>query len=113
MKFNLAAMAVSAALCTLAAAPAFADVDAKYFEKQSCKELGEELSALRKAEAVITDAKKKKDSEANIKTAVGFLLTGWPFWGKADHGNADSQLREIGDDIRYVRTAQKGAKCAV
>ena len=113
MKLNISAAAVSVALCTLAAAPTFAEVDAKYFEKQSCKELGEELSALRKAEAAITEAKKKKDSEANIKTAVGFLLTGWPFWGKADHGNADSQLREIGDDIRYVRAAQKGAKCSV
>jgi len=70
------------------------------------------LSALRKAETAINEAIKKKDSEANIKTAVGFLLTGWPFWGSADHGNANSQLAEIRDDIRYVRAAQKGAKCA-
>ena len=56
MKMNLAAAAVSAVLCTLVAAPAFAEVDAKYFEKQSCKELGDELSALRKAETIITDA---------------------------------------------------------
>ena len=112
MKYQLSAVVASAVLCAFAAAPTFAAVDAKYFEKQSCKELADELSALRKAEAAITDAKKKKDSEANIKTAVGFLLTGWPFWGSADHGNADSQLREIGDDIRYVRAAQKSAKCA-
>jgi len=112
MKHTLSAIAVGAGLCMLAVAPSFAAVDAKYFEKQSCKELAEELSALRKAETTINDAMKKKDSEADIKTAVGFLLTGWPFWGKADHGNANAQLAEIRDDIRYVRASQKSNKCA-
>jgi hypothetical protein len=111
VNLNLQVAVISAALCTFAAAPVCA-VDAKYFEKQSCKELAEELASLRKAETVINDAIKKKDSEANIKTAVGFVLTGWPFWGKADHGNANAQLTEIRDDIRYVRAAQKGNKCA-
>ena len=111
MKLNLTAVAVSAALCTFAAAPTFA-VDFAYFQKQSCPELAKELDALTKAEKVINDAKKSKDSEANVKTAVGFLLTGWPFWGSADHGNADAQLKEIREDIRFVTRAQKSNKCA-
>lgn len=112
MKHTLSTLAVTVGLGLFAVAPSFAAVDAQYFEKQSCKELADELAALRKAEATINDAMKKKDSEADIKTAVGFLLTGWPFWGKADHGNANAQLAEIRDDIRYVRAAQKGNKCA-
>ena len=111
MKLNLTAVAVSAALCTFAAAPIFA-VDFAYFQKQACPELAKELKSLTKAEKVITDAKGKKDSETNITTAVGFLLTGWPFWGSADHGNADAQLKEIREDIRFVTRAQKGNKCA-
>ena len=110
MKLNLSAAALSIALCTLAAAPTFA-VDFAYFEKQPCAELAKELDSLTKAEKAINDAKGKKDTEANIKTAVGFLLTGWPFWGKADHGNADAQLKEIREDIRFVTRAQKGNKC--
>ena len=111
MKLNLSALAVSTALCTFVAAPAFA-VDFAYFQKQSCPELAKELDSLTKAEKVINDAKGKKDSEANVKTAVGFLLTGWPFWGSADHGNSDAQLKEIREDIRFVTRAQKGNKCA-
>ena len=111
MKLNLSALAASTALCTFVAAPAFA-VDFAYFQKQSCPELAKELDALTKAEKVINDAKGKKDSEANVKTAVGFLLTGWPFWGSADHGNSDAQLKEIREDIRFVTRAQKGNKCA-
>ena len=42
---------------------------------------------------------------------AGFLLTGWPFWGSADHGNADAQLKEIREHIRFVTRAQKGNKC--
>ena len=113
MKLNLSAAVVSAAFCTFAAAPTFA-VDFAYFEKQSCADLSKELDSLTKAEKVINDAKKKKDTDANIKTAVGFLLTGWPFWGSADHGNADAQLKEIREDIRFVTRAQKalpGACC--
>lgn len=110
MKLNLSAVAVSAALCLVAAAPAAA-VDFAYFQKQSCADLAKEFDSLTKAEKVITDAKGKKDSEANIKTAVGFLLTGWPFWGSADHGNADAQLKEIREDLRFVTRAQKGNKC--
>ena len=111
MKLNLSALAASTALCTFVAAPAFA-VDFAYFQKQSCPELAKELDSLTKAEKVINDAKGKKDSEANVKTAVGFLLTGWPFWGSADHGNSDAQLKEIREDIRFVTRAQKGNKCA-
>ena len=111
MKLNLSAIAVSAALCAVAAAPTCA-VDFAYFQRHSCPELAKELDALTKAEKVINDAKGKKDSEANVKTAVGFLLTGWPFWGSADHGNADAQLKEIREDIRFVTRAQKGNKCA-
>ena len=76
-----------------------------YFQKHSCPELAKELESLTRAEQVITDAKGKKDSEANIRTAVGFLLTGWPFWGSAVHGNADAQLKEIREDIRFVTRA--------
>ena len=110
MKFKLSAVVVGAVLSALAAAPTFA-VDFAYFEKQPCAELAKELDSLSKAEKAITDAKGKKDTEANIKTAVGFLLTGWPFWGKADHGNADAQLKEIREDIRFVTRAQKSNKC--
>jgi hypothetical protein len=112
MKLALQTALVSAALCTFATAPTFA-VDFAYFEKQPCAELAKELDSLSKAEKAINDAKGKKDTEANIKTAVGFLLTGWPFWGKADHGNADAQLKEIREDIRFVTRAQKGNKCPV
>ena len=110
MKFKLSAVVVGAVLSALAAAPTFA-VDFAYFEKQPCAELAKELDSLSKAEKAINDAKGKKDTEANIKTAVGFLLTGWPFWGKADHGNADAQLKEIREDIRFVTRAQKSNKC--
>jgi hypothetical protein len=110
MKVNLSAVAFSAVLCSFSAAPAFA-VDFTYFQKQTCPELTKELDALTKAEKTINDAKSKKDSEANVKTAVGFLLTGWPFWGSADHGNSDAQLKEIREDIRFVTRAQKGNKC--
>lgn len=110
MKLTLSAIVVGAALSTLAAAPAFA-VDFAYFEKQPCAELAKEADSLKKAEKAINDAKGKKDSEANIKTAVGFLLTGWPFWGSADHGNADSQLKEIREDLRFISRAQKSNKC--
>ncbi len=112
MKLSLQITVISAALCTFAAAPTFA-VDFAYFEKQPCAELAKELDSLSKADKAINDAKGKKDTEANIKTAVGFLLTGWPFWGKADHGNADNQLKEIREDIRFVTRAQKGNKCPV
>jgi len=111
MQFNLSAVAASAALCAFAAAPTFA-VDFAYFQKQSCPDLAKELDSLTKAEKVITDAKGKKDNEANVKTVVGFLLTGWPFWGSADHGNADAQLKEIREDIRFITRAQKGNKCS-
>lgn len=104
-------LVMGAALCAFAAAPAFA-VDFAYFQKQTCPELAKELDSLTKAEKVINDAKGKKDTDANIKTAVGFLLTGWPFWGSADHGNSDAQLKEIREDIRFVTRAQKGNKCA-
>ena len=110
MKLNLQTALISAALCTFAAAPSFA-VDFAYFEKQSCTDLAKEFDSLSKAEKAINDAKGKKDSEANINTAVGFLLTGWPFWGSADHGNADAQLKEIREDLRFVTRAQKGKKC--
>ena len=110
MKFKLSAVVGGAVLSALAAAPTFA-VDFAYFEKQPCAELAKELDSLSKAEKAINDAKGKKDTEANIKTAVGFLLTGWPFWGKADHGNADAQLKEIREDIRFVTRAQKSNKC--
>ncbi len=112
MKLNLSTLAVSAALSTLAAAPTFA-VDFAYFQKQPCGELAKENDSLTKAEAAITDGKKKKSSEAQMKNAVGFLLTGWPFWGTADHGNADAQLAEIRADLKMVKAAQKSNKCAI
>ena len=110
MKLSLSTVVASAALSTLAAAPTFA-VDFAYFQMQSCADLAKEFDSLSKAEKAINDAKGKKDSEANIKTAVGFLLTGWPFWGSTDHGNADAQLKEIREDLRFVTRAQKGNKC--
>ena len=111
MKLNLSAIAVAAALSAIAAAPTFA-VDFAYFQKQPCGELAKENESLTKAEAVINDGKKKKSTEAQMKNAVGFLLTGWPFWGSADHGNSDAQLAEIRADLKMVRAAQKTNKCA-
>jgi hypothetical protein len=111
MKLNLSALAVAAALSALAATPTFA-VDFAYFQKQSCTELGKESDSLVKAEAAITDGKKKKSSEAQMKNAVGFLLTGWPFWGTADHGNSDAQLAEIRADLKMIKAAQKTNKCS-
>ncbi len=110
MKNILSAFVASAALVVLNATPALA-VDYDYFKNQSCGELGKELDSLKKAEKVINDGVKKKDTDANVKAAVGFLLTGWPFWGSADHGNANNQLQEIRDDIKYITRAQKANKC--
>ncbi len=112
MKLNLSAIAVAAALSAIAATPTFA-VDFAYFQKQSCDELGKENVALVKAESAINDGKKTKSSEAAIKNTVGFLLTGWPWWSTADHGNADAQLAEIRADLKMVRAAQKSNKCAI
>lgn len=112
MKLNLSAVAVAAALSAFAAAPTFA-VDFAYFQKQSCEELGKENDALTKAESAIADGKKKKSSEAAIKNTVGFLLTGWPWWSSADHGNADAQLAEIRADAKMVKAAQKSNKCPI
>ena len=112
MKLNLSAIAVAASLSVLAAAPTFA-VDFAYFQKQSCDELGKESDALVKAEAAIADGKSKKSSEAAIKNTVGFLLTGWPWWSSADHGNADAQLAEIRADVKMVKAAQKSNKCSM
>jgi prophage DNA circulation protein len=109
MNFKLSIVATGMVLCVLTA-PAFA-VDFEYFKNQSCQELGKELDALKKAETVVNDGIKKKDSDANVKAAVGFLLTGWPFWGTSDHGNANNQLQEIREDIRFVTRAQKANKC--
>lgn len=112
MKLNLSAIAVAAALSAIAAAPTFA-VDLAYFQKQPCSDLAKESDALTKAEAAIADGKKKKSSEAAIKNTVGFLLTGWPWWTSADHGNADAQLAEIRADVRMVKAAQKSNKCPI
>jgi hypothetical protein len=103
--------------CVVAAAsvmsfPANA-VDFDYFKGQSCEELSKEFGALTKAESVINDSIKKKDSDANVKAAVGFLLTGWPFWGSADHGNSNQQLKEVREDLKFVSRAQKNNKCPV
>ena len=111
MNLKQSVMAASLVLATFAAAPAFA-TDYEYFKGQSCKDLGLELDSLKKAEQVINDGVKKKDSDANVKAAVGFLLTGWPFWGNADHGNANNQLQEIREDIKFITRAQKAKKCA-
>ncbi|MEO7253619.1 MAG: hypothetical protein ABIZ64_05160 [Casimicrobium sp.] len=112
MKLSLSAVAVSAALSALVAAPAFA-VDFAYFQKQPCGELAKESDSLVKAEAAINGGKKGKQTEAQIKNAVGFLLTGWPFWTSADHGNADAQLAEIRADLKMVKAAQKTNKCSI
>jgi hypothetical protein len=93
--------------------PAMAAVDFEYFKGQSCPELAKELEALTKAENVLNESSKKKDCDANVKAAVGFLLTGWPFWGSADHGNAKQQLKEVREDLKYVKRAQKTNKCPV
>jgi len=93
--------------------PVMAAVDFEYFKGQSCPELAKELEALTKAENVLNESIKKKDSDANVKAAVGFLLTGWPFWGSADHGNANQQLKEVREDLKYVKRAQKTNKCPV
>ena len=103
-------IAFSSAVFTL---PAMAAVDFEYFKGQSCPELAKELEALTKAENVLNESIKKKDSDANVKAAVGFLLTGWPFWGSADHGNANQQLKEVREDLKYVMRAQKTNKCPV
>ena len=112
MKLKLSALVVGAALSVFAAAPTFA-VDLAYFQAQPCSDLSKETDALTKAEAAIGDAKKKKSSEAAIKNTVGFLLTGWPWWTSADHGNADAQLAEIRADLKMVKAAQKTKKCAI
>jgi hypothetical protein len=112
MKLRLLSVVASVALVALNTPTAFAAVDYDYFFKQSCDELGKELDSLKKAEKVVNDGVKKKDSDANVKAAVGFLLTGWPFWGSADHGNANNQLQEIRDDIKFITRAQKSKKCA-
>ena len=112
MKLSLSTVVVCAALSTLAAAPAFA-VDFVYFQNQPCDELAKEMDSLAKAESAISGGKKQKQSEAQIKNAVGFLLTGWPFWGSADHGNADAQLAEIRADLKMVKAAQKSKKCPI
>ena len=112
MKLRLSALVVGAALSVFAATPTFA-VDLAYFQKQSCDELGKESDALTKAESAIADGKKKKSSEAAIKNTVGFLLTGWPWWSTADHGNADAQLAEIRADAKMVRAAQKSNRCPI
>ncbi len=112
MKLRLSAVVISAALSTLSAAPTFA-VDFAYFQKQSCADLGKESDALAKADLAVADGKKKKSSEAAIKNTVGFLLTGWPWWTSADHGNADAQLAEIRADLKMVKAAQKSNKCAI
>ena len=112
MKLNLSLVAVAAALSVSAAAPTFA-VDFAYFQKQPCGELAKENESLTKAEAAIGGGKKQKQTEAQIKNAVGFLLTGWPFWGSADHGNADAQLAEIRADLKMVKAAQKTNKCPI
>ena len=111
MKLNLSAIIAGTALSVFTAAPSFA-VDFAYFQKQSCAELGKESDSLVKAESAISGGKKQKQTEAQIKNAVGFLLTGWPFWGSADHGNADAQLAEIRADLKMVKAAQKTNKCA-
>jgi hypothetical protein len=92
--------------------PASAGVDFEYFKAQSCDELAKEFDALTKAEKTVNESVKKKDSDANVKAAVGFLLTGWPFWGSADHGNANQQLKEIREDLKFITRAQKTNKCA-
>ena len=112
MKNNVSAIVVGAALSVFAVAPTFA-VDFAYFQKQPCAELGKEMDSLSKAEAAISGGKKQKQTEAQIKNAVGFLLTGWPFWGSADHGNADAQLAEIRADLKMVKAAQKSNKCPI
>lgn len=112
MKLDCSTIVVSAALSVFAAAPTFA-VDFAYFQKQSCDELGKESDALVKADSAIADGKKKQSSEAAIKNTVGFLLTGWPWWSSADHGNADAQLAEIRADLKMVKAAQKSNKCPV
>lgn len=110
MKLKLSVLVGGFAIVALSAGPAVA-VDFEYFKSQSCEELGKEFDALTKAEATINDSIKKKDSDANVKLAVGFLLTGWPFWGTADHGNANAQLAEIREDLRFVTRAQKANNC--
>jgi len=112
MKLNLHVAVVSAAFCTFAAVPSFA-VDFAYFQKQPCGDLAKESDELTKAEAAISDGKKKKSSEAAIKNTVGFLLTGWPWWTSADHGNADAQLAEIRADVKMVKAAQRSNKCPI
>ena len=112
MKLNLSTVVVSAALSTLATAPTFA-VDFAYFQKQPCGDLAKESDSLAKAETAINGGKKGKQTEAQIKNAVGFLLTGWPFWASADHGNADAQLAEIRADLKMVKAAQKSNKCSI
>ena len=110
MKNNVSAIVVGAVLSVFAVAPTYA-VDFAYFQKQSCDELGKEMDSLAKAEAAISGG--KKQTEAQIKNAVGFLLTGWPFWGSADHGNADAQRAEIRADLKMVKAAQKSNKCPI
>ena len=112
MKLKVSSIVVGAALSVFVAAPTYA-VDFAYFQKQSCDELGKESDALAKADLAIADGKKKKSSEAAIKNTVGFLLTGWPWWTSADHGNADAQLAEVRADLKMVKAAQKSNKCPI
>ena len=112
MKLKVSSIVVGAALSVFVAAPTYA-VDFAYFQKQSCDELGKESDALAKADSAIADGKKKKSSEAAIKNTVGFLLTGWPWWTSADHGNADAQLAEVRADLKMVKAAQKSNKCPI
>ena len=108
IKFSLAL--VNGALGVLLSASASA-VDFDYFKNQSCAELNKEMDALKKAETAINDSKKKAEKSANTQAVVTTLLVGWPFWGNVDHGDANNQLAEIRDDMKYVTRAQKTNKC--
>jgi len=43
----------------------------------------------------------------DLRNTIFILLTGWPFWGSAAHGNADAQMKEIREDMRVVTRAPK------
>lgn len=111
MKLNLSMTVATIALCTLAAAPAYA-VDFEYFKSQSCSELAKELDALQKAEKAVNEKINKAESKANTQAVVSALLIGWPFWGDTDHGDSNTMLAEIRADVKYVTRAQKVKKCA-
>ncbi len=110
MNFNLSFALASGVLAFILSSPASAG-DFDYFKNQSCAELSKEMDALRKAETAINDSKKKAEKSANTQAVVTTLLVGWPFWGNVDHGDANNQLAEIRDDIKYVTRAQKTNKC--